>query len=61
MKADAAIAELYERCLNRPPSASEVDALLSAHADFERESDPEKALTATARVVLNLDEFITRD
>lgn len=60
-KTDAAIAELYERCLNRAPDASEVDTLLSAHADFASESDPGQALAATARVVLNLDEFITRD
>ncbi len=60
-KTDAAIADLYERCLNRAPEPSEVDTLLSAHADFATESDPERALIATARVVLNLDEFITRD
>ena len=60
-KTDAAVVELYQRCLSRPPDASEVDTLLSAHADFAAESDSEKALAATARVVLNLDEFITRD
>jgi len=60
-KTDAAIVDLYERCLNRAPEASEVDTLLSAYADFVTESDPEHALAATARVVLNLDEFITRD
>jgi len=60
-KTDAAIADLYERCLNRAPEASEIDTLLSAHADFATESDPEQALAATARVILNLDEFITRD
>ena len=61
VKTGAAIVELYERCLNRPPDPDEVDTLLSAHADFVMESDPEQALAATARVVLNLDEFITRD
>ena len=60
-KTEAAIVDLYERCLNRSPESSEVDTLLSAHADFSTESDPEQALAATARVVLNLDEFITRD
>ena len=60
-KTDAAIVDLYERCLNRAPEASEIDTLLSAYADFATESDPEQALAATARVILNLDEFITRD
>ncbi len=57
----AAIVDLYERCLNRAPETSEIDTLLSALTDFADESDPEHALAATARVVLNLDEFITRD
>lgn len=60
-KTDAAIVDLYERCLNRAPEPSEIDTLLSAYSDFATESDPEQALAATARVVLNLDEFITRD
>jgi hypothetical protein len=60
-KTDAAIVDLYERCLNRAPEPSEIDTLLSAYADFATESDPEQALAATARVILNLDEFITRD
>lgn len=60
-KTEAAIVDLYERCLNRAPEPSEIDTLLSAHSDFAIESDPERALVATARVVLNLDEFITRD
>lgn len=58
---EAAIVDLYQRCLNRPPETSEIDTLLSALADFATESDPEQALAATARVALNLDEFITRD
>ena len=60
-KTDAAIVDLYERCLNRAPEPSEIDTLLSAYSDFATESDPEQALAATARVILNLDEFITRD
>lgn len=56
-----AVVDLYERCLNRTPETSEIDTLLSTLADFATESDPEQALAATARVVLNLDEFITRD
>jgi hypothetical protein len=58
---DALIDELFRRCLGRDPEPAERDALRSAHADFLATSDPERAWTATARVVLNLDEFITRE
>jgi hypothetical protein len=58
---DALIEELYRRCLGRDPEPAERDALRSAHADFLAAGDPERAWTATARVVLNLDEFITRE
>lgn len=59
---DAAIDQLFLRCLNRLPEDSEKDTLLSAHNDLEKESDdPELAMIATARVVMNLDEFISRD
>ncbi len=58
---DALITELFHRCLGRDPEPSERDALRSAHADFLAAGDPERAWTATARVVLNLDEFITRE
>jgi hypothetical protein len=58
---EGAVAELFRRCLGRDPEPAERDALLSAHADFVSASDPSRALAATARVVLNLDEFITRE
>lgn len=58
---DALITELFHRCLGRDPEPAERDALRSAHADFLAAGDPERAWTATARVVLNLDEFITRE
>jgi hypothetical protein len=58
---DALIDELFHRCLGRDPGPAERDALRSAHADFLAAGDPERAWTATARVVLNLDEFITRE
>lgn len=58
---DALIDELFHRCLGRDPEPAERDALRSAHADFLAAGDPERAWTATARVVLNLDEFITRE
>lgn len=55
------IDELFRRCLGRDPEPAERDALRSTHDDFLAASDPERAWTATARVVLNLDEFITRE
>lgn len=58
---DGAIEEIFLRCLARRPEAAERDALRSAHADFLAAGDPERAWTATARVVMNLDEFITRE
>lgn len=59
---DDAIADLFLRCLARPPRASEIDTLRSAHDDFLRQSEnAEAAMIATTRVVMNLDEFITRE
>jgi len=59
---ESAIDDLFLRCLNRPPDAGEHDTLLSAHNDFAGFSkDPELAMIATTRVVMNLDEFVTRD
>ncbi|MCB1203621.1 MAG: DUF1553 domain-containing protein [Verrucomicrobiae bacterium] len=58
---DAAIEEIFHRCLGRDPEPAELDALRSAHADFLTSSDKERAYVATARVVMNLDEFITRE
>ncbi len=71
---DAAITELVVRSLNRTPTAAERSALKKAHHDFLISTtsandakgeggmtNPELAMAATARVVLNLDEFITRD
>ncbi len=59
---DAALDDLFLRCLAREPRTAEIDALRSAHDDFLRESgDGEAAMIAVARVVMNLDEFITRE
>lgn len=59
---ESAIDALYLRCLNRLPKDSERDTLLSAHDDFQSHGkDPQLAMIATARVVMNLDEFISRD
>ncbi len=58
----SALDSLFLRCLGRYPDIGEKQTLLSAHHDFQNESkNPELAMIATARVVLNLDEFISRD
>ena len=57
-----AVDELFKTCLNRPPSAAEVDTLLTAHDDLLATMATEKdAMIATTRIILNLDEFISRD
>ncbi|MDF1810659.1 MAG: DUF1549 and DUF1553 domain-containing protein [Verrucomicrobiales bacterium] len=62
VKTDDALNDLYLRCLNRKATDRELDILLSAHDDFLTSSgSPEMAMIATARVVMNLDEFVTRD
>lgn len=59
---EAAVEDLFLRSLNREPTAGEMATLLSTHHDFQQFSkNPELAMIATARVVMNLDEFITRD
>jgi hypothetical protein len=69
----SAIRETFMRCLSRPPAERELDYLTAAHADLCRllekgtaESKPAEdpnlaAMVAVARIVMNLDEFITRD
>lgn len=57
---DAAICDLFVRCLSREPTPAELAALTSAHTDFKA-AGPDLAMIATARIVLNLDEFVTRD
>ena len=61
-KNDAAIRELVLRCLNREPRPEELISLSYAHDDFSKMAKtPEAAMIATARIVMNLDEFITRE
>lgn len=60
-RTEEALEELYRRCLGRRPERAELDTLLSAHADLAQEGNREAALVATARIVMNLDEFITRE
>jgi len=61
---DAAVRDLVRRCLNREPREDEAATLRLAWKDFARaedQTDPAFPHIATARVVMNLDEFITRD
>ncbi len=70
------VAAAFRMCLTRPPSAGELARLTDLHlahaAWFERHADDAQALAgelpaeaaalvATANVILNLDEFITRE
>ena len=69
----AAIDDLFQRCLGRRPATQERNYLTNAYQDVLRltgeASDEDSttqqpqvaAMTAIARVVMNLDEFITRD
>lgn len=58
------VAQLYRWCLGREPSPPEQDILshLAGAADSARDGSPERAAwTGVARVLLNCDEFITRE
>ncbi len=60
--ADEAITDTFQRCLNRKPAPGELATLSSAHYDLLDESkNPELAMIATTRIIMNLNEFITRD
>jgi hypothetical protein len=50
----------FRLCLGRPPSERERQALARLLASRE-EKEPRDAWTSAARVLLNLDEFITRE
>ena len=69
----SAIDELFLRCLGRRPATPELNYVTAAYRDVlqltKHESSKDEpsqqpkvtAMTAVARVVMNLDEFITRD
>ncbi|MCA8996863.1 MAG: PSD1 domain-containing protein [Planctomycetaceae bacterium] len=66
----SAIQEISLRCLGRPAQDSELNYLMAAYHDLlhidvamnaDKEDQRTKALIGIARIVLNLDEFITRD
>ncbi|MBA4188700.1 MAG: hypothetical protein C0467_11935 [Planctomycetaceae bacterium] len=54
------IAFAYRVCFSRNPTSSESERVL-AYLDAKRKADPKTAWTAVARVLMNLDEFITRE
>ena len=69
----AAIDDLFLRCLGRPPTDREREHLTVAYQDLLRLKESERqqvnqgedpkvaAMITVARIVMNLDEFITRD
>ena len=69
----AAVDDLFLRCLGRPPVDRERRYLTTAYQDLVRLHETEKlqgdsaerpdlaAMIEIARIVMNLDEFITRD
>ena len=62
-ESDARLKAGFELCLGRPPSTAELHALRRHHADQMAIAggDERLALVSTARLILNLDEFITRE
>jgi hypothetical protein len=54
------IAFAFRVCFARDPSAAEA-ARVQAYLDAKRKADPKTAWSAVARVLVNLDEFITRE
>lgn len=57
---ETAIRDMFVRCLSREPNDQELDSLLTAFQDFEKMKSVDP-MTGIARIVMNLDEFITRD
>ena len=51
----------FEHCLGRTPSRDELARLGQLHAAHSRLASPDDSLIAAARVVMNLDEFVTRE
>jgi mono/diheme cytochrome c family protein len=56
----ARLAYAFKRCLSRSPTPAEEDRLLT-YLQQQRQIDADQAWTMVARVLLNLDEFITRE
>lgn len=62
---EQAIDEIYLRCLGRPPEDAERNYLSAAYNDLLQidasDESQNKAMVGLVRIVMNLDEFITRD
>jgi hypothetical protein len=54
------IAFAFRVCFARTPTTAEA-ARVQAYLDTKRKTDPKTAWAAVARVLMNLDEFITRE
>jgi hypothetical protein len=63
MTAEARLRQAFEQCLSRPPTATEMDAMRSHFDDQLRLANGNQTLAyvAAARLIMNLDEFITRE
>ena len=57
------LGKAFTLCLSRPPAPAELEALVRAYDDqlSLTRGDERLALVAAARIVMNLDEFITRE
>ncbi|MSU66662.1 MAG: DUF1553 domain-containing protein [Opitutus sp.] len=53
----------FEQCMSRPPKPAELEAMRSLYEDELKltKGDAPAAMVAVARVIMNLDEFITRE
>ncbi len=60
---EARLRHAFERCLARPPTPAELAAMRAHYDDQLRlaEGDARRAWIAAARLIMNLDEFITRE
>ncbi|HET6573618.1 MAG TPA: hypothetical protein VFG68_08460, partial [Fimbriiglobus sp.] len=50
----------FKLCFSRSPTAAERERVLK-YLDAQKQANPETAWAMTARVLMNLDEFITRE
>lgn len=57
---ESAVREMFLRCLGREPSKRELNSLLEAHGDLATLNEIHPMI-GLARIIMNLDEFITRD
>jgi hypothetical protein len=60
---DQSLRQGFEQCMSRPPTLEELKALRELYDDQVKLTggDLKLAMVAVARVIMNLDEFITRE